>query len=147
MDPNLGTYFLLPHWRRPPMSVCSQSFAGPKHQLLSRYCFSVPRSLLQKKTTLKEHLKWGFRLQLSIRVVALPHLTVALVHCFVTEQDVDAGGPAAAAKDSSRNQRPINQSEDTSSRGVKTEHLVLTYGHLPPMHARYCYRLVILVFK
>lgn len=64
--------------------------------------------------------------------MALLRVTVTFVRSFVTEQVVDAGGPAAGAKDSSSssNQRWINQGGDTTSRGVKTERPLLIYGHV-----------------
>lgn len=58
-------------------------------------------------------------------------VSVAFVCSFVTLQADDAGGPAAGEKDCSSNQRSITQSEDTTSRGVKTECLLLIYRHTP----------------
>lgn len=58
-------------------------------------------------------------------------ISVAFVCSFVNLQADDAGGPAAGAKDCSSNQRSISQSEDTTSRGVKTECLLLIYRHTP----------------
>lgn len=50
-------------------------------QLLSLYCFSMPRSLHK---ALKGHLKGELKLQLSIRLLEQLHVTVTLCALFVT---------------------------------------------------------------
>lgn len=74
-----------------PLSLCNPSFGTTPQvflfsvvhwavtpQLLSLYCFSVPRSLHK---TLKEHLKGELKLQLSIRMIERLNVTVTFMYC------------------------------------------------------------------
>lgn len=123
--------FLIASLEMPPPRVCLFSVRRWAETPAAVSLLLLPAQVITQKA-LTEYLKWEFRLQLSIRAVALLRVTVDFVRSFVTEQAVDAGVPAAGAKDSSSisNQRWINQGEDTTSRGAKTERPLLIYGHV-----------------
>lgn len=132
--------FLIASLETPSPRVCLFSVLRWAETPAAVSLLLLPAQVITQKA-LTEHLKWEFRLQLSIRAVALLRVTVAFVRSFVTEHAVDAGGPAAGAKDSSSsNQRWINQGEDTTSR---RQHPLLIYKTC----TRYYYRLIILIFK
>lgn len=62
-------------WTTPPTHPCVLC-SGRTQQLLSLYCFLMPRSLHK---TLKEHLKRELKLQLSIRTLEQLHITVTVM--------------------------------------------------------------------
>lgn len=113
--------FLIASLETPPSRVCLFSVLRWAETPAAVSLLLLPAQVITQKA-LTEHLKWEFRLQLSIRAVALLRITVAFVCSFLTERAVGAKG--------SSNQRWINQSEDTSGRGVKTERPLLIYGHV-----------------
>lgn len=88
--------FLIASLETPPSRVCLFSVLRWAETPAAVSLLLLPAQVITQKA-LTEHLKWEFRLQLSIRAVALLHVTVAFVRSFVTEQVVDAGGPTAGA--------------------------------------------------
>lgn len=82
--------FLIASLETAPSRVCLFSVLRWAETPAAVSLLLLPAQVITQKA-LTEHLKWEFRLQLSIRAVALLRVTVAFVRSFVAEQAIGAG--------------------------------------------------------
>lgn len=132
----------------PPLKTTPQVFLfsvlrwAVTPQLLSLYCFSLPRSLHK---TLKELLKRELRLQLSIQMIEQLNVTVTFMYALCNLPGHNSRLPCSSVCSRAQvwncNQRRINQREETAP-AEKWRQSILS--SLTWTNTRYCYMLFIL---